>query len=228
MQKVKAMQKIKKKMILTAVIMLLTLAGCSTDFDAEDYVQATLDQLFQGDVTKAAEFREGTSKADLEAQHTAEIESFVDNNIISGMNVSELMRDDFIAVCEQIFMVMRYEVLDSRKIDRNHYEVTVEIAPMDIFPRFIEGVKADSEEIMQKAKNGEYKGTEEEINLQMQSEFIRHSYELLKTYTEEVSYGEKVKAELNVTADKTNDFYIVNKDLDQLITKILRLDEIQD
>lgn len=222
-------RKNKSLLLLAAAFMLmLTLTACGRDFDAAGYVEAALDQMFQGDVTKAAGFREGVSKAELEAQHDAVIEIFVDNNIIGGMNVSELMRADFIAVCDQMFAIMRYEVLEAEKIDRKNYEVTVEIAPVDIFPRFVKAVKEDSEEIMQKAKNGEYKGTEEEIAAQMNNEFIRHSNELLKTYTEEASYGEKVKVKVGAKADKKKEFSIVSEDLDQLIIKILRLDEIQD
>ena len=34
--------------------------------------------------------------------------------------------------------------------------------------------------MIQKAENGEYKGTEEEIKTQMQSEFLEYSYTLLE------------------------------------------------
>ena len=34
--------------------------------------------------------------------------------------------------------------------------------------------------LKQKAENGEYQGTKEEINAQMQSEFLNRSYELLE------------------------------------------------
>lgn len=224
----KLMKNRKFSLILLTAILIINITACGKNFDAQGYVQATLDLIFQGEVSEALKFNENASKADLEAQHDAEIENFVDNNIISGMDVNELMREEFIDACGQIFSVMQYEVQDAEKIDRRNYEVTVEIAPVDIFPRFVEGVKADSEEIMQKAKNGEYKGTKEEINAQMQTEFIRHSHELLTTYAGEVAFGEKIKVKLHVKADKKKDFHIVNEDLDQLIIKILRLDEIQD
>lgn len=223
------MKRLRKFAGILAVMVLLMgmMSACGKKFDAQGFVEAKLDQMFQGDVTKALAFTEEETKEDLEREYESEIVSFVDNNIISGMQVSEGMRSDFIEVCRQIFLVMRYEVTAAEETGRQQYEVTVEFEPADVFPRFVEGVQQDSEEIMQKAKNGEYKGTEEEINEQMQTEFIRHSYELLRTYCEEISYGDEKTLKMTVEKNEKKEFAIANEDIDELIVKILRLDEIQ-
>lgn len=123
---------------------------------------------------------------------------------------------------------MRYNVQSAEKVSKTEYKVSVEISPADVFSRFVEGVKQDSEEILQKARNGEYSGTEEEISAQMQSEFLWHSYELLSTYSEEITYGDKTTVTLRVTAGEDKQFSIDEEELEELKIKILRLDEIQD
>lgn len=213
--------------VFILVLGVFCLTGCGRDFDAQGYVQAVLDQLFQGDVTKAAELIEGSTKEELEEQYEQTLAGFVDNNIISGMQVTDVMRQDYIEVCRTIFTSMRYRVDSAKKISKTEYEVTVEISPADVFVRFVEGVKEDSEEIMQKAKNGEYSGTEEEISAKMQSEFLRHSFELLSTYSQEITYGDKEKAVLKVKAGEDKQFSVDEEELENLKIKILRLDEIQ-
>lgn len=213
--------------VLVFALSAVCLAGCGKDFDAQGYVQAVLDQLFQGDVTKAAEMIEGSTKEELKEQYEQTLAGFVDNNIISGMQVTDIMRQDYIEVCRTIFTSMRYRVDSAKKISKTEYEVTVEISPADVFVRFVEGVKEDSEEIMQKAKNGEYSGTEEEISAKMQSEFLRHSFELLSTYSQDITYGDKQKIVLNVKAGEDKQFSVDEEELENLKIKILRLDEIQ-
>ncbi|RGS82310.1 hypothetical protein [Coprococcus sp. AF21-14LB] len=227
MRKIKRLQKFAG-MILMLFFTAGALTACGKAFDAKGFVEAKLDQMFQGDVTKALTFTEKETKADLEKEYETEIISFVDRNIIGGMQVSEGMRNDFIEVCRQIFLVMRYEVTEVEETGKHEYEVSVEYEPVDVFPKFVAGVQQDSEEIMQKAKNGEYKGTEKEINEQMQTEFIRHSYELLNTYWKEISYGEEKTLKVTVARNEKKEYAIADEDLDELIVKILRLDEIQD
>ena len=57
----------------------------------------------------------------------------------------------------------------------------MEFQPSDVFLQFITSIQTESENLKQKAENGEYQGTKEEINAQMQSEFLNRSYELLET-----------------------------------------------
>ncbi|HBA64085.1 MAG TPA: hypothetical protein DCZ20_09545 [Lachnospiraceae bacterium] len=219
------------RIAVLAVCLILcaaSLTGCEKDFDAQGYVQAVLDQLFQGEVDGAAGIMEDVTKEELREQYEQALAGFVDNNIISGMDVSDAMRADYIEVCRRIFRSMRYNVQSAEKVSKTEYKVSVEISPADVFSRFVEGVKQDSEEILQKARNGEYSGTEEEISAQMQSEFLWHSYELLSTYSEEITYGDKTTVTLRVTAGEDKQFSIDEEELEELKIKILRLDEIQD
>ena len=73
---------------------------------------------------------------------------------------------------------MKYQVNEAEKISRKEYDVSVEFQPSDVFLQFITSIQTESENLKQKAENGEYQGTKEEINAQMQSEFLNRSYEL--------------------------------------------------
>ena len=75
-------------------------------------------------------------------------------------------------------------------------------------------------------KGGKYTGTEEEIQGQIMADIVNHAYELLDTAYMRVDYGEGKTVILNVKADKKNEYYIDEEDMNNLIEKILRLDEM--
>ena len=86
----------------------------------------------------------------------------------------------------------------------------------------------DSLKVAQKIKNGEYEGaSEEETTQQILNDIVNHAYELLEVAYMDSQYGEKKSVVLHVKQDKDKEYYIDEDDMDQLIRKILRLDEIQ-
>ena len=81
--------------------------------------------------------------------------------------------------------------------------------------------------MIQKAENGEYKGTEEEIRAQMQSEFLEYSYTLLEESVRESAPGEKETIQLKITNHEKRGFAVEEESFTKLLTAILRLDEVQ-
>jgi len=217
------------KKIILSVILILSLTGCSgfQRFDAQEYVQAILDQTFQGDVTGALRVIPGATREELVQQYEQGIAMFVLNNIVSGMPVNEEEITDYIALCKAIFSAMRYQVKEAERISRTEYQVEVVIHPVDVFVNFVAELVKVSEEIRERVEDGEYAGSDEEINLQMQEEFVERSYELLVQAAIDITYGEAVTLTLGVRADEDNVFTVVTEDLSNMIIKILRLDEIQ-
>ena len=65
MRKIKRLQKFAG-MILMLFFTAGALTACGKAFDAKGFVEAKLDQMFQGDMTKALTFTEKETKADLE------------------------------------------------------------------------------------------------------------------------------------------------------------------
>ena len=141
------------------------------DFDAQGYVNAVLNQHYQGTVEDMAGFVD-QSRAELYAQYEEGVISFVQNNITSGIEIDEELEQKYVDLGKEIFRIMRYNVKEAEKISAKEYNVPVEYQTMNIFPVFIEMVQQESQNILDKVEKGEYAGTVEEINEQMQDEFL--------------------------------------------------------
>lgn len=224
------MKRTKRKVLLFLTVwMTLFAAGCGLfrDFDAKGYVRALLDQTFRGEVKEAAKVMGDTSEKELKEQYEEEINAFVGKNLVSGIQMDETQKKEYEEICKDIFRAMKYEVKSSEKTNKREYDVSVEIQPSDIFIRFTAAVKENTAKLMAKADNGEYKGTEEEINSQMQQEFVKDACSLLEQSYKEMQYTEKETVIIKVTGNKNNEFSVDEEEISNLITKILRLDEIQ-
>lgn len=224
--------KSKRNMIITIAVMVvlagIACLGLIRDFDAQGYVRAVLDQTFQGEVKDAAEIMDGADEDELYAQYEKGIDKFVAGNITGGVPMEEEMTKEYTALCKEIFGAMKYNVSEAEKINRKEYDVKVEFQPADVFPKFMEAVGGISGKLKEKTELGEYKGTKEEIDAQMKKEFLDESYKALKAACENMQYGEKQTIVFKVKSDEGSVFSVEENDVSALITKILRLDEIQD
>ena len=110
---------------------------------------------------------------------------------------------------------------------KNTYDVNVDIYPTDIFVTFSEKLKHPADEMIQKAENGEYKGTEEEIKTQMQSEFLEYSYTLLEESFEGAQNGKKETVVLTISNKEKKGFAVEEESFSNFLTAILRLDEVK-
>ena len=215
--------------IIAVIVVLVGIVcmGLLRDFDAQGYVRAILNQRFQGDVTEAEEILEDTTKKELVRQYEEGIENFVAAYITNGVEMDETLEQKFVELCKEIFSSMKYQVNEAEKISRKEYDVSVEFELADVFPQFIASIQTESENLKQKAENGEYKGTKEEINVQMQNEFLNRSYELLEAAYKNMQYKDTETIVFKVKSNEKNVFSMNEEEISALITKILRLDEIQ-
>lgn len=223
----------RKKAVIAVCALLVVLAGMiyvSTwqDFDAQGYVQAVLDTTFKGHVRDAADMIEQQNENQLYINYEEGIDSFLDNNVLSGVKASAEVRGNYKILCKDIFKSMQYEVKQASQISRREMEVPVEYREVDIFPNFVNAVKEESVLFLADAENGTYKGTKEEISAQMQTEFLNRSYELLREAYENAEYGETKVMTFRVTGDEKNVFSVDETQISEFIAKILRIDEIQD
>ena len=213
--------------ILCAVL-LANVTGCGRDFDAAGYSQALLDLTFQADITKAAAFMEDASAEALMQAYRDSIDRFVEANVTSGLEIGELKTTRFAELVSRIFMVMRYQVGEARKTGKKEYEVPVEIWPADVFVTFQEMLVEDSLKMAEKIEKGEYgDAAEEEADQQILLDIINHAYELLDTAYMDIEYGEEETVIFHVRAETGSEYSVDEDDMDSLIRKILRLDEIQ-
>lgn len=214
--------------IALATVSLLFGMGLFNNFDAQGYVRAILNQNLQGDVKEAGAMVDGKTEEELLQQYEDGVYSFVKKNITSGIEMDEELEGKYIALCKDIFKAMKFEVGEAQKVDGDKYHVPVKYQTADIFPKFVASVAEESVRLMTKVEKGEYQGTLEEINSQMQEEFLNNSYELLKKSYEEAQYGEKETMTFVVERDEKGLYTMDNAQIYDFILKIMGLDEIQD
>ena len=205
----------------------LILTGCSSASDVSDYTRAVLELTFQGEPSKALAYMEEPSEEALMQEYQAFIEHFVEGNITNEIDVGEIKTSQFAELISKIFATMRYEVGEAEKIGGKEYEVPVKIQPSDVFVSFYQALTEDSLIMAEKVREGEYEGTEEEISRQLLNDIVNHAYELLDVAYMDTQYGKSETVTLRVTAEKKKEYVIDDEDMNQLIIKILRLDEIQ-
>ena len=202
--------------------------GLFNNFDAQGYVRAILNQNLRGDVKEATTMVNGKTEKEFLQQYEDGVYSFVKNNITSGIEMDKELEEKYVALCKDIFKAMEFEVKEAQKMDGDKYHVPVEYQTADIFPKFVASVAEESARLMTKVEKGEYQGTLDEINVQMQDEFLNNSYELLKKAYEEAQYGEKETMTFVVERDEKGLYTMDNTQIYEFILKIMGLDEIQD
>ena len=198
------------------------------DFDAEKYVSVILDQTFQGKVEGATEIIDGITEEELYQQYEDGVTAFVKNNIISGVEVDAEAEAKFIELGKKIFGSMKYETVSVEKISKDEYDVKVSYQPADVFLKYIEYINLESQKITDKVEAGEYKGTVDEINAQMENEFIASAYTLLEQAYTDMEFGEASEMEFVVKVGAEELYQVREDELQELMVKIMRLDEIQD
>lgn len=213
--------------VVAAVVLavgVLAVSGVFRGFDPEGYVGAVLDQTLKGDAKTATKYMSGTSEKTLKKQYEAGITSFVKGSIISGVEVEESLEQKYEALCKKVFASMKYEVKNSEKGKDGGYEVTVSYQPTDVFTNFIAKVGEENQRLAEKVENGEYRGTLEEINSQIQKEFLENAYTLLEDCYESMGYAEKETYVFTITKDKKGMYDLDETQISEFITKILNLD----
>ena len=76
-------------------------------------------------------------------------------------------------------------------------------------------------------ENGEYRGTLEEINSQMQKDFMANAYTLFEESYSAIEYGEEETYVFTIVKDAEGMYDLDEAQISEFIAKILNLDEIQ-
>ena len=170
---------------------------------------------------------EDATENSLMRQYQQSIDNFVAANITNEIEMNETKTAQFADLVSKIFATMRYDVGKAEKTGKREYEVPVSIQPSDVFANFQQSLSQDSIKITQKIKEGGYEGTTEEVTQQVLNDIVNHAYELLDAAYQDTAYGEEETVILHVQADKNHEYSVDEDDMNSLVLKILRLDEIQ-
>lgn len=224
--------KLNKKAVISIVacVLLAVVAwiGIFREFDAASYTSAILNQHFKGEVKNAASMIEDMSEEELQKQYEDGVISFVENNLIHGVEMDDELKAKYISVCKEIFAKMKYEVGEAEKISREEYKVPVTFNSSDAFMKYIAFVEDVTKGLQDKVEKGEYKGKEDEINAQLRKEFLEGSYDALVKACEEQEYSESETMIFTVKKGENGLFGLNEAEITDFLMKIMRLDEIQD
>lgn len=211
-----------------AIVSVLFGMGVFKKFDAQGYVSAILDQSFKGDVKGMANVVEGKTEKELIQQYEEGVKAFVTKNITTGIELDEELEAKYIDLCKEIFASMKYEVKSAEKQENGEIIVSVEYKATDVFSRFTALLAEESAAMTEKVEKGEYQGTVDEINAQMQNDFLNNSYELLKKAHEEAQYGEKETMKFAVKKIENKLYTMDDSQIYEFRVKILGLDAKED
>ena len=209
------------------VVGLLAFFGVFRRFNPEGYVKAVLDQSLKGEVKAASQLMAGTTEDKLYAQYESGITSFVKNSITSGAEMDDELQGKYVELCKKVFGAMKYEVKDAKESKDGGYEVTISYKPADIFEHFIAKIGEENQKLTEKVENGEYRGTLEEINSQMQKEFLTNAYTAFEECYKSMEYGKEETYVFTIVKDAEGMYDLDEAQISGFITKILNLDEIQ-
>lgn len=213
---------------IVAIVSVLFGMGVFKKFDAQGYVSAILDQSFKGDVKGMANVVEGKTEKELIQQYEEGVKAFVTKNITTGIELDEELEAKYIDLCKEIFASMKYEVKSAEKQENGEIIVSVEYKATDVFSRFTALLAEESAAMTEKVEKGEYQGTVDEINAQMQNDFLNNSYELLKKAHEEAQYGEKETMKFAVKKIENKLYTMDDSQIYEFRVKILGLDAKED
>ncbi len=216
----------KLRAVLAALALLLTVTGCSGRFDASGYTAAILDLQFQGDTKNARTLVAGATQQSLSEMYQEFISNFMASYITDGMEISDADEQKFAALAASVLGSVRYEVGEAKKTGKKEYEVPVVIQPVDTFLRYKDLLTEDALRISERVKSKKYKGTDEEVRSQVMAEIAANAYDLLERAYTDSTYDGKQTVILKIKADTSDIYSIDEDDMDNLIAKILRLDEI--
>lgn len=213
--------------VVILVIGLLAAFGVFRSFNPEGYVKAVLDQSLKGDVAMATQLMDGTTEDTLYKQYEAGITSFVKNSIANGVEMDEELEGKYIELCKKVFGAMKYEIKEAKEAEKGGFEVTVSYQPSNVFTNFIIKIGEENQRLTEKVENGEYRGTLEEINSQMQKDFLTNAYALFEECFGNMEYSEAETYVFKIVKDKDGMYDLDEAQISEFITKILNLDENQ-
>ena len=200
-----------------------------SDFDAGKYVTTILDYTFKGRTNNPEEMFDENSLTQLENQYEAQITAFVEKSITGAVEMDEEMNKKYTALCKDIFKAMKYKVQTVTKKDENSYKVEVEFQSSDVFQKYMTSTEGAYQQMQDKVNKGsEYKGTPEEIELQMSKDILNNNYELLNVAYKEMQYSDKESVVFSVKRDANEMFAMDSKELSGFVEKILGLATNQD
>ncbi len=220
---------IKKKTLIVGIVVVVFVVAFSlfvfTDifrgFDVQGYTEAVLDQKVKGETAGILTFIENTTEQELRQQYDAEISSYVNSNILGGIEVTEEQKSSCVETTKKIFSSLKYEVGEVKKISSDVYQVPVTYQATDVIAKFITLSGEEYQRLSQKAHGGEeFKGTPEEILAKIQEEFLNNACTVLEQAYKTMEFGEQQTMTFTIKKGSDGIYKIDNKEIIEFVEKI--------
>ena len=204
-----------KKGILAFVLILATvvLAGCGggmSEEEAKDYVQATLDANYKGEVDALVEHTDAT-KEEAEKMYQQNIESGLQNMGLDELGFTEEQVQLFEQIAVDLMKQAKYSVGEVKESD-DSFEVYVKAEPFTGFDNLVEDMEAKTMDKLSTAQQETPELLEDDAKVQELVVQIVH--ELMSERIANPTYGEPQDIPVKVVKNSDGAYEIVQEDLD--------------
>lgn len=225
-----------KKLIIAGIVVgviivtfgVLACVGLFRGFDPQAYAKAMLDQTMKGEVEVAAQMVDGATEQQLLAQYEENIITFTKKNILNNVEVGKELEEKYIAQCKNIFAGMKYEVGEAKEVGDKEYQIPVTYQASDVYVKYMAALAKENQRLTAKMEKGDYKGeSREEIEKQMQAEFLENACALLEEAYKTMEFSEKQTITFTIKKGENGLYKLQEGEMTQFIVKIMSLDAIQ-
>ncbi len=213
--------------VFGALFLAFTLAfttACSTSFDAQKYVQATLDASTRAEFDEYIEITDST-----EAEAQEDYDAALDEAMAAfdEVDLSDSVKEQYRSLFEDMFKATKYEVGEATEDSDGNYQVVVTIEPLQVFDgvedELTEIVNAYVEEQTAAIENGGEVPTDREIYDYVFTEL----YNILAKKLENPTYGDPQEITVDVVLDEDENLYTISDEqIEELVNALIDLDSV--
>lgn len=209
--------------VIVAIFVAIAFVGIFRGFNAQKYVNAVLKQNLKGNVEEAVRMANGPTEAQAKQQYEMTIESFVSNVVANGLELTEKEKKQCIDLTKEIFADMKFEVQEAKKISDDEFEVPVKYQVSDVMVKLHKLAQDEKAKVEEKVQKGEFRGSDEELEAQMQAEFSKNLPDMLKKAHETMEFGKEETMILKVKKNENGLYTLDGTQISQFIAKIMGL-----
>ena len=196
----------KKNMLFVGLaISALCMASCSKqpDFDAESYVQSSLDAYYHGDYKDYADLLE-TSEKDAKKEIEEDFNESIQQQFDDSDNITDKGIADYAKKLAEVKKLAKYKVQDVKEEDGG-YTVSVQVEPSNVFQTL---QQSSTEVSNEKIKQG-LDGNDPEVFASVLTESVQKSLEKNK-------YGKAVTVKVSVEKDNSGKYGLSDTEMSKL------------
>lgn len=203
--------------------------GISRDFDASRHVDAVLAQKLKGDFRQIKESSKNFSEEKASEEYEKMIANTTEQVFCAGINMQEPQKKQCLEITRELFKSLKYEVGEAEKVGKEEYKVPVTFKSVDLIDKIKELLQQEMKVIKEKVEKGEaYRGTEEDIQMQIDTELALKYPKILEEAYKSMSYQDEQTIVFVVKKNEKGLYVTDGAQINEFVTKILGLNVKED